>query len=866
MAEKPEPQPDDAKASQDSATTEAPPASAPAASESTGKQIGPYRIISSLGEGGMGTVYLAEQQKPVRREVALKVIKLGMDTGEVIARFNAERQALAIMTHPNVAKVLDAGVTTDGRPYFAMEYVAGIPITEYCDRHQLTVRDRLELFIKVCQGIQHAHQKGIIHRDVKPTNILVSEHDGEPVPSVIDFGIAKATNVELSEDTGLTQHGVILGTPLYMSPEQAGISGLDVDTRADIYSLGVLLYELLVGALPFVSEELDAATWDDKIRILWKDEATRPSDRLMALGDEVDVVATRRQSDFGALYARLRGDLDWVVMKAIEKDRTRRYESAAELAADIQRHLKHEPVVASPPSRAYRTKKFIRRHRVGVAAAALLVVLCVGFSVTLAVQLQNVAAEAERANRGEQTAEQVSDFMVGLFEVSDPSESLGNTITAREILDQGAERIETELADQPVVQARLMHTMGKVYMGLGLFEQAAFLLEQAVAARERELGDGHLDLAASLDAVGEVYRRQERYEKAELLVRRGLAIREKALGPEHPDVAASLHNLGTTLRGRSQYAEAGDLLVRAVAINEKALGPDHPSVALNLNNLAIVYRATGRAAEVEPLYLRALAINEKTLGPEHPNVAINLNNLAIVYRDMGRDAEAVPLYLRALAINEKALGPDHPSVALNLNNLAIVYRATGRAAEVEPLYLRALAINEKAFGPDHPDVARNLNNLGILYRSMGRYAEAEPLFVRALAIDERARGPEHPSVAIRLQSLAILYRNMEKYAEAEPLYLRALAINEKARGPDHPTVGRNLNNLGSLYRYMGRHAEAEPLLVRAVALFEKARGPDHSDVATTLTSLAILYRDMGRDAEADSLTARADLIRAALRN
>ncbi len=409
------------------------------------KQIGPYDLLEVLGEGGMGVVYLAEQREPIERRVALKVIKLGMDSKQVIARFESERQALALMNHPHIAKVLDAGTTKEGRPYFVMEYVEGTSITTYCNTQRLGARERLELMLPVCQAVHHAHQKGIIHRDLKPSNILVSVEDGRPQPKVIDFGVAKATQHRLTEKTLVTQQGFRLGTPGYMSPEQAEITGMDIDTTTDVYSLGVVLYSLLTGVLPFDREQLLEGGYSEMQRIIREEEPLKPSTRVKALGEKATDIARARQTNTRSLTKNLRGDLDWITLKCLEKDRTRRYQSAAELAADLQRHLRDEPVLASPPSTAYRMKKFVLRHKVGVVAGALVVLaLALGIAGTTVGMLRALRAEAEAstqadiASREADAAQQVSDFLVNLFKVSDPSESLGNSITAREILDAGA--------------------------------------------------------------------------------------------------------------------------------------------------------------------------------------------------------------------------------------------------------------------------------------------------------------------------------------------------------------------------------------------------------------------------------------------
>jgi non-specific serine/threonine protein kinase/serine/threonine-protein kinase len=445
----------------------------------TPQRIGDYRILQKLGEGGMGEVFEAEQERPVRRKVALKLIKWGMNTKQVVARFESERQALAMMDHPNIARVYDGGATEQGRPYFAMEFVRGEPITQYCDRHLLNTRERLKLFMQVCEGVQHAHQKGIIHRDLKPSNVLVAIQENKPVPKIIDFGVAKATEQRLTEKTVFTQMGVLIGTPEYMSPEQAEMTVLDIDTRTDVYSLGVMLYELMTGVLPFDPKELRSSGFDEIRRKIREEEPSKPSARISTLPD----VAKKRKIELPTLRRELKGDLDWITLRAMEKDRTRRYGSPNELAADVDRYLTDQPVLATPPSAVYRTRKFVRRHKVGVLAGAVVVLaLLAGIAGTTIGLVRATRAEAE-AKREAAAAKQVSDFLVDLFNVSNPSEARGSTITAREILDRGAERIEEELKDQPLVQAQMMHTMGKVYRSLGIYDEADSMLERAVDLR-----------------------------------------------------------------------------------------------------------------------------------------------------------------------------------------------------------------------------------------------------------------------------------------------------------------------------------------------------------------------------------------------
>jgi serine/threonine protein kinase/tetratricopeptide (TPR) repeat protein len=742
--------------------------------------IGNYRIIQKLGEGGMGEVYEAEQTEPIRRRVALKIIKWGMDTKQVVARFESERQALALMGHPNIARVYDAGATEQGRPFFVMECVKGVPITEYCDKHKLNNRQRLDLFNQVCEGIQHAHQKGIIHRDIKASNVLVMIQDDKPVPKIIDFGVAKAIAQRLTEKSVFTEMGQLIGTPEYMSPEQAEMTGLDIDTRTDVYSLGVLLYELLVGVLPFESEDLRSVGFDEIRRKIREEEPPKPSTRLTTPGFDTDHAMRSRQTDLSTLSKQLKGELDWITMKAMAKDRTQRYASASELAADVTRYLKHEPVVAGPPSATYRLRKYVRRHKVGVAAASLVVLaMIIGITGTTIGLLKAVKAE-KRAREEAETAQRVSDFLVGLFEVSDPSEARGNTITAREILDKGAGKIEEELQQQPRIQSRLMETMGRVYRNLGLYALAAPILEKSLSLKRKVYGEEHMEVATGLHTLAVLYDTQGKYQEAESFFRQSLAIKEKIFGQDHPEVARSLNSIAVVNWNQGKYAEAEPLFQRSLAIKERALGPDDPEVGNTITNLGVLYHLQSKFEEAEPLFQRALAISEKVLGEDHPDVAASLNNLGSLYEDMEKREEAEPLYERALAIWEKALGPEHSDVGIALHNLANLFRDQGKYDKAGPYYVRSEAIFKKALGEEHPYVAYSFREQANLYRDQGRHDDAEDLYRRSLEIFEKSMGPDHLNVAETLEQYALLLRKVDRSTEAENLEGRAKTIRDKS--------------------------------------------------------------------------------------
>ncbi len=828
------------------------------ASGLTESSSGRYQLLQRIGSGGMGEVFEAQQVEPIRRRVALKLIKRGMDTEAVVARFESERQALALMDHECIAKVFDAGMTADGRPFFAMEYVKGIPVTDYCDQNQLGIRKRLELFLQITEGVQHAHQKGIIHRDLKPSNVLITVHENRAVPKIIDFGLAKATAQSLTDRVLFTEIGELMGTPEYMSPEQAERTGLDVDTRTDVYSLGVLLYELLAGALPFDSKSLREGSLDDVRRRLREIDPPTPSTRVTTLRLSPEE-AKRRSVPLSALSRQLRGDLDWIVMRAMEKDRTRRYASASELAADIVRHLNDEPVLAGPPGRRYRIEKFVRRHKVEVATgAAVSAALLLGLIGTVIGFVR--ARQAERiATEEAETARQISDFLVGMFQVADPESTLGNTITVREILDRGAVRIEHGLNDRPRLQARLLETMGQVYKSLGLYSASQPLLERSLATRRNLLGEIHPEVALSQTALGDLMRVAGNLSAAESLLTRALATQEKLLGPEHLTVASTLVDLGSVYVAQGKFKEAEPLLERSLAIRERLLPPEHPDLGRSLSELGILRWRQGKYADAEALLGRAITVWEKSRGPDHPDVARALNNLAIVLRNAGKPNAAVPLYQRALAIYEKALGPEHPRVATTLNNLGLVLYSQGDYAAAAPMFERALAIQEKVLSPDHPNLAATLNNLANLRKAQKNYPAARALLQRALAIREKSLGPDHPDVAWSIGDLGILMREQGDYAGAEVQFRTALATFERIGQQDG--VAWTLNDMALLNQRRGDTATAESYFQRAIATFEANVSTSHPDLAEFLDNYAGLLRQSGRSAEAEPLAKRAAAIR-----
>jgi non-specific serine/threonine protein kinase/serine/threonine-protein kinase len=787
--------------------------------------IGPYRLVRKVGEGGMGIVYEAEQERPIRRRVALKLVKWGLDTEQFVARFETERQALALMDHPNIARVLDAGATPEGRPYFVMDFVAGVPITDYCDRERLDTAHRIGLFLAVCEAVQHAHQKGIIHRDLKPSNVLVTVADGVPAPKVIDFGVAKATSPAFGTPAARTEFGRPLGTPEYMSPEQAEMSGLDVDTRSDVYSLGVMLYELLTGSLPFPTEELRQLSFPELQRRLRDVDPPRPSRRLSTPGTDAGEIARRRRTDPHALTRTLAHDLDWIVLKAMDKDRTRRYAAASELAADLRRYERHEPVAARPPSPAYKLAKFVRRHRVGVlAAGAVSVALVLGLAAATVGLVEARRAE-RRAAEEAATASRVSDFLVGLFKVSDPGESRGSTVTAREILDQGVARIDRELAGEPVVRARLQRTMGSVYRSLGLYPQSEPLLEKAVATLRATVPDDRRNLPGTLLDLAWLRQEQARSEEALSLQREAIGLLERAEAPDELALAYAYSLEGRSLRDLSRYAEARTALERSLAIRERLLGPDHQDVGHTLYQLGWLLNLMGDYQESRKVYERVVAIMERTLPPNHPFLAWALSDLAVVNENLGEYETAYALLTRALAIREKTLAPNHPDTAATYNNLGALFWYQKRFEEARAAWERALAIREASLPTGHPDIAGVLGNIGLADEALGRFAEARSYLERALAINEKALGPRHPAVAHSLVNLAGTLAALGEIDAAQAAVERALSIQEAAFGPDHPSIAESLELRAKLSHWRGREEPARRDEERAAAIRARAKAP-----------------------------------------
>ena len=822
------------------------------------ERLGPYRIVSMLGEGGMGAVYLAERDDDeFLQQVAIKVVR-GLLDPERVRQFRNERQILAWLEHGNIARLLDGGTTDDGLPYLVMEYVAGVPIDRHADARRLTVADRLRLFLVVCDAVSHAHRSLIVHRDIKPTNILVT---AAGVPKLLDFGIARLALEGGSPDGTLTRAPGRMMTPDYASPEV--VRGDHVTTAADVYALGVLLYELLTGRRPLRFATLSSLEIE---RVVCHVDPPRASAAAGLDSDPPGIsAATRaanRQTSAEGLRAELRGDLDAVLSTAMAKDPARRYASVDAFAADVQNYLDGRPIVARPATWAYTTRRFVARHRWPVAAAAAFVVVLSGAAIVLSIQAARLAEERDRTARERDTAQQVVGFLTGLFEVSDPDASAGAPVSARELLDRGAERIDAELSGQPVVQARLLGTIGGVYGSLGVYDQSAALLERALDLRRSTLGVEHADTAASMEALAEAYRELARFDDAETLHREALAIKRR-VGDSPASIASSLNDLGLTLSERGRYADAEPLLREAIE-TWRRLEPDaSANVAVGLNNLAQTLRQQGRLDDAAAALDESIAIRRRRFGNDHPLLAHVLGHLGQVRNAQGNLARAEPLLREALAIRRKAYGDDHPDTATSFNNLASLLHDAGNLTRAEPSYRLALASTERRLGPQHPDYAVQLNNLASLLEDRGRAAEAELLFKTSLEVRRAAFGPDHPAVARALHNLGRVELGLDHVDLAEQLAVSALDLRRRLLPASHVEIAASLGLLGEVRGRQRRPAEAEQLLTEALALQRAGLGNDHPQVATTLLKLATLYLETERPDLAEGVARQAVAIRSA---
>jgi serine/threonine protein kinase len=789
--------------------------------ENLGDRIDRYKLVQRLGEGGCGVVFMAEQEEPVRRLVALKVIKPGMDTKSVIARFEAERQALALMDHPNIAKVLDAGTSESGRPYFVMELVRGFKITDYCDRNSLSTAARLDLFMQVCHAIQHAHQKGIIHRDIKPSNILVTKtEEGEPLPKVIDFGIAKATTGQrLTDKTLFTAFELLIGTPAYMSPEQAELGGTDVDTRTDIYSLGVLLYELITGTTPFDTRELIKAGLDEVRRVIRSEDPVRPSTRLRTMVEgELINISQHRQSEPPKLIREVRGDLDWIVMKALEKDRTRRYATANGLAEDIQHYLANEGVLARPPSAVYKLRKLVARNKLLFAAiGAILISLLAGLSIAIR-SLTKERRARQDAEAAAAKSRQVTRFLQEMMGSAAPGIAHGrDTTLLREIVDQTAKRVGAELADQPEVEADLRLTIGSVYDQLGAYDQAEGMFRAVLAFHRKSMPADSGPMVNITSRLGSALLNQGKIDEAEKLMMDLAARLEQAGKMDSLDATPCVENLALVRWKRKRLVEAESLLRKVIAIRTQNLGAGNAETIATLNLLGSVLLTEDKFAEAEQTFREQLEGAQRLFGTEHLQVALIFHNLAWTLAKEHKMEEALTYMNKAVELQRKLLGESDRDSIVSLFSLGEIHRQMGHFAEAENSYRLTLARDHSVLANPESLRVLALERLLTVLNSQRKQKEVEAVLNEFLTPEVIQQRESAPFVSTR----ADIFARRGQWKEA---------AEDAAKVVQHvPADHQSYHTLAPLLVAMGNREEYRKLSLEIVARFAKSQNVYEAD-------------------------------------
>ena len=839
-----------------------------AAADATGgppmrERIGPYKVLKLLGRGGMGAVYLAARDDDeFSKQVAIKVVPGGVESDELLSRFRGERQILASLEHPHIARLLDGGATEDGLPYLVMDYVDGVPVDVYCDRNRLSLDARLELFREICKAVQHAHRNLIVHRDIKPANILVTA-DGDP--KLLDFGIAKLLEADPDPTAGSPPTATRLMTPEYASPEQ--IRGERVTTATDVYSLGLLLYELLTGRRPYA---LQKSGFDAMARAITGQEPERPSTAVVrdpvktdpgGAEATVERIARQRSSLPDALRRRLAGDLDHILLMALRKEPARRYPTVEQLSEDIRRHLEGLPVEARPDTWGYRAKKYLRRHPWRSVAAALILLLITGSSLGFRFQARQIALERDRAQVEADTAKRVTDFMVELFEYSSPQEARGREIPVVEVLERGARRVQAELADDAEIQARLMTTIAEVYGNLHRYSDALPLAEAALE-RQRELhGAESAEAAAALGHVGALRMLLGEEDAAESLLVDSLEMRRRLLGPAHDEIVDGMNTLSMLRLRHARYEEAEELNRAAMAMATELHGEVDERVGTSANALGRVLHAMGEYEEAEAVFRKSLAVRREILGNDHPAVATVLHNLGELLTTLGRFKEGEEVKSEAVELMGRLHGKESVPYALALNNLAAQLKMMGQPERSEPLARESRQIVLDRLGEEHPLSLVGLNNLANVLHDLGELDEAEALHRESLELHRRLRGERHPLTAGAMNNLAALLNDKKEYDEAEVLYRKTIEVDIESVGPDHEYVAMGYSNVAILLRDRGRvedREEAERLFRKATAMVRASLGDSHPKVAGNEVQYGLFLLQIGRldDAEKHILGAR----------
>ncbi len=823
------------------------------------ERVGPYHLLGVIGEGGMGVVYEAEQHEPVKRRVALKMMKVGMDTGEVLARFEAERQALAIMDHPGIAKVHDAGRTEQGRPFFVMELVEGERIDLYCDRNRLTARQRVELFIRVCEAVQHAHQKGIIHRDLKPSNVLVSELDGRPACKIIDFGIARAVDYEADSEERLTRAGVVMGTPAYMSPEQLLEDSAAVDTRSDVYAVGVMLYETLIGALP---REKDTYRGMGLLAAVLNDPRA-PSERFFGLPNTQETVAADRGTDPSTLRRQLQGDLDWIVMKAIAAEPERRYDSISALAQDLSRFLRYEPVVARPPTIGYRLRKFVRRNRAAATAAAIGLVAVLGGATAAVVGMVTAQRAEAVATREAETATQVSAFMAEIFAAADPNMTRGATITAQEILDAGAERIRTELIEEPLVRAELMRILGDVYVSLGVFADGQSLHESAleIYATHGEAADtavawSQLALAYTLLWTGD-------FERADSFALAAMTGLEATVGKEHKLYGDAFDQLVNSrlASGRSTEDLMDEIVAQLESRRRNGLGEE---VSNAMDHLCWSYLRANDAVAADSMCAATLEYRREYYGGEHPALISILGRVADARSLLGDGEGRLAAQLERVRVARAVFDGPHYETAAALGGVADAYQGLGLPSEALPRAGEALEMFREVLEPGHPEVLYAMGRVASGHAAQSDLAGAADSYREVVAERRRFGRTSDGQWVTDLNSWGFFAFRAGRLVEADSALHEALVFMEADR--DELNQGRNIitTNYARVAAALGRSEEALRYARLAEERLSEVLGPDHWRAAAARTVRGRALTQQGDyEAASEALTESWEIMREA---